>query len=179
MALLDQEQTTVAPDGRPTDQQPQWRQDFPIDWPQDHYVARRDFTKFMVLTSLAFTVGQFWIALKNLVRKQRGELPIVKLAAIDQLQVGQTLVFAYPEEYDKCLLTCTAPNTFVAYSQSCTHLSCAVIPEVEKGRLHCPCHMGFFDLKSGIPIAGPPRRPLPRITLEIRQGVIYATGIAS
>src|SRR5579875_3286117 len=30
---------------------PAWRQDFPIDWPQDHYVARRDFTKFLVLTA--------------------------------------------------------------------------------------------------------------------------------
>ena len=54
----DAEQVTVAPDGRPMEQQPAWRTDFPIDWPQDHYVERRDFMKFMVLTSLAFTVGQ-------------------------------------------------------------------------------------------------------------------------
>ena len=37
---------------------PKWRRDFPIDSPQDQYVARRDFMKFMVLTSLAFAVGQ-------------------------------------------------------------------------------------------------------------------------
>lgn len=49
------------PDGRSADEQPAWRDDFPIDWPEDHYVARRDYTKFMVLTSLAFAVGQLWI----------------------------------------------------------------------------------------------------------------------
>jgi Rieske Fe-S protein len=65
----------------------------------------------------------------------------------------------------------------VAYSQKCTHLSCAVIPEPDQGGLRCPCHEGFFDLRSGSPTAGPPRRPLPRITLEIRGREIYATGI--
>jgi hypothetical protein len=50
--LRDAEQVTIAPDGRPMEEQPAWRRDFPIDWPQDHYVERRDFMKFMVLTSL-------------------------------------------------------------------------------------------------------------------------------
>ena len=34
-----------------------------------------------------------------------------------------------------------------------------------------------FDLTSGDPTAGPPRRPLPRIHLQIRDGAIYATGV--
>ena len=42
-----------------------------------------------------------------------------------------------------------ADRDLVAYSQKCTHLSCAVIPRPEKGVLHCPCHEGFFDLRSG------------------------------
>jgi Rieske Fe-S protein len=32
-------------------------------------------------------------------------------------------------------------------------------------------------LRSGRPLAGPPRRPLPQVTLEIRDGRIYATAI--
>src|SRR5205823_4088402 len=48
--VSNRESITVPPDGKPDDQQPAWRRDFPIDWPQDHYVSRRDFTKFMVLT---------------------------------------------------------------------------------------------------------------------------------
>ena len=43
--------------------------------------------------------------------------------------------------------------------------------------LHCPCHNGWFDLESGRPTAGPPRRPLPRVTVEVRGGTVYATGV--
>ena len=69
------EQSAVGPDGLPESEQPAWRRDFPIDWPQDHYVARRDFTKFLVLTSLAFAVGQCWIVVQNWLRKRRGLPP--------------------------------------------------------------------------------------------------------
>jgi hypothetical protein len=46
-------QSTTFPDGRSELEQPKWRRDFPIDVAADEYGARRDFTKFMVLTSLA------------------------------------------------------------------------------------------------------------------------------
>jgi len=171
------EQLTIPPDGKAPEDQPKWRQDFPVDWPQDHYVSRRDFTKFMVLTSLAFTFGQFWIGLQNYLRKQRGELPRQRIAGIDQVPVGGALGFAYPEPHDSCLLLRTGEQSFIAFSQKCTHLSCAVVPQPDQGRFHCPCHEGAFDLATGAPIAGPPRRPLPRISLEVRSGAVYATGV--
>ena len=171
------DQITIPPDGRPHTQQPPWREDFPIDWPQDQYVARRDFAKFMVLTSFAFVVGQVWIAVQNMVRRGRGQPPIARIAQTRELAVGSTRVFAYPSGHDRCLLVRTGEETWVAYNQSCTHLACAVVPRVDKGDIHCPCHEGYFDLASGRPIAGPPRRPLAKITLEVRQGVIYATGV--
>jgi len=93
------------------------------------------------------------------------------------LPIGQSLVFAYPEEQDECLLVRTGANNFVAFGQECTHLSCAVVPEPEKKRFLCPCHNGSFDLETGRPLAGPPRRPLPRILLEIRGDALYATGV--
>ncbi len=52
-------------------EQPQWRQDFAIDWPEDNFVARRDYAKFLVLTSGAFVAGQAWIAAHSLVRSRR------------------------------------------------------------------------------------------------------------
>jgi nitrite reductase/ring-hydroxylating ferredoxin subunit len=175
--LHDAEQVTIAPDWRPMDQQPAWRTDFPIDWPQDHYVERRDFMKFMVLTSLAFTVGQFWIAAQNWWRRRRGEPPMVRLGSLDDVPVGATRTFTYPTEHDPCVLVHAPDRTVVAYSQKCTHLSCAVVPRVEQGIIHCPCHEGFFDLASGRPIAGPPRRPLSRVRLEIRGSEIFANGV--
>jgi Rieske Fe-S protein len=175
--LRDAEQVTVAPDGRPLDRQPAWRTDFPIDWPQDHYVERRDFMKFMVLTSLAFTVGQFWIGAQNWLRRRRGAPEIARIAAVQDVPVGSAITFSYPLPADECLLIRRGENEFVAYGQECTHLSCAVRPRFAEGVLHCPCHEGYFDMSSGRPLAGPPRRPLPRVLLEVRQGQIFASGI--
>jgi Rieske Fe-S protein len=173
------EQLTKAPDGRPMDVQPKWRRDFPVDWPQDDYVARRDFTKFLVLTSFAFTVGQFWIVAKNFIRSRTGKLPVREVARVDELAIGAATTFDYPYEHDSCLLMRTGESTFVAYSQKCTHLSCPVKPDPDGQSLFCPCHNGRFDAASGRPVAGPPRRPLDQIELEIRGGRIFATGVTA
>ena len=177
--LPEREQITIPPNWEPWHFQPAWRKDFPIDWPQDHYVARRDFTKFLTLTSLAFVVGQLWIGAQNMWRRKRGKPPIRKIATLAQLPVGSTFQFNYPDKHDTCILVRLGPGAddVVAYGQKCTHLSCAVVPRVEKGHIHCPCHEGYFNLTTGTVLAGPPPRPLPRILLERRGEEIYATGV--
>jgi len=175
--LREPEDVTRAPDGTPEDRQPPWRRDFPIDWPADQYVARRDFGRFLVLTSGAFVAGQAWIAAQHLVRAKRPAPARQRIAAPDDVPIGSAIVFTYPGPNDRCLLIRTDERTFLAYSQLCTHLSCAVIPVVAEGVLKCPCHEGFFDLYTGRNIAGPPPRPLPRIQLETAADGIYATGV--
>jgi Rieske Fe-S protein len=175
--MASEDSLTVPPDRRPAAGQPRWRQDFPIDVPDDEYIARRDFTKFMVLTSLAFTVGQFLILARGVLGRRERTPPLYAIARLDQIPVGGFVTFNYPEAHQPALLVRLDGNTLVAYDQKCTHLSCPVIPQVEKGRLHCPCHEGSFDLVTGRPLAGPPRRPLTRIKLENRDGLIYAAGI--
>jgi Rieske Fe-S protein len=172
----DFELHTVPPDRGSIDAQPQWRHDFPVDWPQDHYVARRDFTKFLCLTSFAFVVGQLTIAVQNWFRRRRGMPPITKIAERGDLPVGEARVFHYPTDADPCLLL-NLDDGLVAYSQECTHLACAVVPDQQPGRLLCPCHHGFFESSTGRPLAGPPRRPLTRITLQVRGDGVYATGL--
>jgi Rieske Fe-S protein len=173
---VDAEPATKAPDGRPWSSQPSWRQDFPIDADLDDHTARREFVKFMVLISFAFAVGQVWIGIQNWVRRRRGRPEIRRIGALSRLPVGGVVSFRYPEG-EPCLLMRPAVDTLVAYHQNCTHLSCAVVPRPERGQLDCPCHKGVFDMASGRPLAGPPRRPLTRITLEVRGDEIYATGI--
>jgi Rieske Fe-S protein len=177
MSVRESERLSIPPDGRPESEQPGWRQDFPIDWPQDSYVARRDFVKFMALTSLAFTSGQFLFLARHLLRPREAALPAQEVARLDSLPVGGTLLFTYPGPLDKRVLVRLDERTLVAYGQSCTHLTCPVIPDPARGELHCPCHEGVFDLATGRAVAGPPRRPLPLVTLELRDGVIYATGV--
>jgi len=174
---VDREQITIAPDFAPADSQPLWRQDFPIDWPQDLYVERREFMKFMVLTSAAFTIGQMWIGVQNWYRKRRGLPGMRRIASVDDLAVGGAMSFTYPDEHEPCVLVRLTASEFVAFNQKCTHLSCAVIPRPTEGSFFCPCHEGRFDLRTGAPTAGPPRRPLTRILLELNGRDIYAIGV--
>ncbi len=168
---------TVPPDGRPLDVQPQWRKDFSIDWPRDHFVARRDFAKFLVLTSGAFVVGQGWIAVQNLLRDRRPPPARARVGSLSALAPGSATTFVYPGEHDPCLLIRTEDGELYAYSQKCTHLSCAVVPRIEDDVIHCPCHEGYFDLRTGRNIAGPPPRPLPAIQLEVQGDEIYAVAV--
>lgn len=177
MSRLDPERTTLPPDGRPLAEQPIWRQDFPIHLPEDEYVSRRDFTKFAVLVSLAFVVGQAWILVQNAFRRAVSKPPLVPIADLSALAPGSVTIFHYPGPHDPCFLARLPDGQLLAYSQVCTHLSCAVIPDVKTGQIHCPCHDGLFDLATGRPLAGPPPRPLPRIYVEVRGGRVYATGV--
>jgi Rieske Fe-S protein len=133
--------------------------------------------KFMVLTSAAFAVGQLWIAAQNWWRKRAGQPVMQRVASVDDIAVGSSLTFTYPDEHEPCLLVRLTEADFVAFNQKCTHLSCAVIPRPAENSFFCPCHEGRFDLRTGVPTAGPPRRPLTRIVLEFRGRDIYAVGL--
>ena len=66
---------------------------------------------------------------------------------------------------------------FDAFSQVCTHLSCAVVHRPGERALACPCHNGAFSAADGRPMAGPPTRRLPRIVIEQRGDELVAAGI--
>ena len=51
-ATRDPDDISRAPDPRDERDPPRWRQDFPIDWPKDEHVARREFARFLVLTKI-------------------------------------------------------------------------------------------------------------------------------
>jgi Rieske Fe-S protein len=86
-------------------------------------------------------------------------------------------LFAYPTERDPCILVRKRDGQLAAFSQKCTHLSCAVYYAAERNRLECPCHEGYFSVDTGRVLQGPPPRPLPRIIVHEQNGMIVATGI--
>jgi Rieske Fe-S protein len=140
-------------------------------------VARRDFTRFLMLTSAAFGAAQLFIALRNWLRGWPAPPSAQPIVKVEEMRVGDVRPFHYPDAGEPCLLLRPDENTFVAFRQKCTHLGCAVAPVAGRTALRCPCHNGYFDAASGRPLAGPPRRPLPRVVLERRDGVVYAVGV--
>jgi Rieske Fe-S protein len=159
------------------DEKSQWREQFPVDLADDEYRSRRDFTRLLGLTSLAFVAGQLWIIARSFWNKEKGFSSRLAVSSVGDVPVGDTKLFHYPGEHDPCVLVRLTKDSWVAYGQKCTHLSCPVIPQPEQGRIFCPCHEGVFNIETGAPVSGPPRRPLVRITLAVADDQVYATGV--
>jgi len=143
---------------------------------EERYVGRRQFAKFLVLTSLAMAAGNLWILVKSLFTKER-RLPAVPVARVSDIADGGSITFAYPDEKDPCILV-RHGESFSAFSQKCTHLSCAVVWDPGRRLLACPCHDGSFSSKDGRVLGGPPQRPLPRVLVERRGDHLVAVGIS-
>jgi Rieske Fe-S protein len=150
-----------------------WREEFSIFKADEKYVTRRQLTKFLTLTSLGMFAGNIWILTKSWMRKQT-VYPVRAVARIDEIPVHGMKLFEYPGPNDQCIMVRTSEDQYVAYSQKCTHLSCAVYYAAEKNQLICPCHNGVFSVKDGSVIQGPPPRPLPRVVLDRRGSVLVA-----
>ena len=65
-------------------------------------------------------------------------------------------------------------ETFTVYNGRCTHLGCNYSLDADKKVFRCPCHTGFFDLKTGAVLGGPPPRPLDTLAVKVEDGVLYA-----
>jgi Rieske Fe-S protein len=156
--------------------EPLWRDEFPIHIEDERYVTRRQFAKFLTLTSFAMAAGNLWILVKSWMRRAP-VYPVRTVAAADSLAVGSVKLFTYPTANDPCILVRPSADVYVAYSQVCTHLSCAVFFSAASGRLECPCHQGSFSVADGSVIAGPPPRALPRVVLERRGRDLVATAM--
>lgn len=154
---------------------PAWKDDFPISWPDDDLVTRREFTKSLVWVSCASFLANAALLGRAAVRGD-GPLPQKNIGRADDLPIGGARVFHYPDETEPCVLVRLSEQEFVAFSQRCTHLGCPVLYQAKEQRLECPCHEGAFDARTGAVLYGPPPRPLGVIALETRGNELWAVG---
>lgn len=154
-----------------------WREDFPVNWEDDHSVTRRQFTAFLSLVSSALFLATGFVGVREWWRRRLATEPLpVRIATVGEVPVGGVKVFHYPTPHDPCLLLRLSADRFVAYSQKCPHLSCPVVYRGIDQGLYCPCHAGRFAAEDGRVLAGPPRRRLPRVVLARRGDELWATG---
>ncbi len=157
-----------------------WREEFSVFAGEDRYVQRRQFTKFLVLTSVGMFAGNIWILVRSwFARPKAAAYPEQAIARASEIPVGAVKLFAYPTPEDRCILVHTRSGQYAAFSQKCTHLSCAVYYSAKNDRLECPCHEGYFSVLDGSVLQGPPPRPLPRVQLEKRGDELIAIGMGT
>src|SRR4051812_43242501 len=94
-----------------------WREEFSVDAPEDAYVLRRQFTKFLVLTSFGMACGNGWIWIRSLLAKERPAYPEVIVAHASELGAGRVKMFSYPGPQDPCILVRRANGALAAFSQ--------------------------------------------------------------
>src|SRR5215208_3688336 len=76
---------------------PLWQQDFPINRGEELNNSRRQFLKFLGLTSLAFFTGTLGVALKALFEERRTQgLPALRIASLAEVPEGSSVNFHYP-----------------------------------------------------------------------------------
>ena len=154
-----------------------WKDEFSVFQDRERFVSRRQLVKFLALTSLGMFVGNLWILVRSWLRRDL-IFPRREIANWGELTVGAVKLFRYPGPEDPCLLVRTGESSYVAYSQKCTHLSCAVYYSREENQLICPCHNGKFSIRDGAVIQGPPTRALPHILLERSGDRLIAIGVS-
>lgn len=158
-------------------ERPLWTEEFSVHASEDKFVLRRQFSKFLVLTSFGMLAGNAWIWVKSLVARTRTAFPQTVIAKDSEVSIGDVKLFSYPGPDNPCILVRLTTGKVVAYSQKCTHLSCAVYYARNTNRLECPCHQGYFSIEDGRVLQGPPPRPLPRINIIKSGDDLIATGV--
>lgn len=158
------------------DRESLWKDEFSIFQERERFVGRRQLIKFLTLTSLGMFAGNVWILLRSWMSRDLS-YPRQEIARIGDIPVGGVKLFRYPNPKEQCLLVRRSEDDYVAYSQKCTHLSCAVYYSREDNQLICPCHNGRFSIRDGAAIQGPPTRALPHVVLERKGLELIAIGI--
>ena len=103
------------------------------------------------------------------------------VGAVDQFKVGETvqvtlidpspLPWAGVSARTAAWLRRDSAQDFVAFAVNCTHLGCPVRWLQDANLFMCPCHGGVY-YTDGKPAAGPPRRPLNRYAVRVREGQV-------
>jgi len=151
----------------------QWQEEFPYHWSADELVTRRDTLRFLVGGSGALFLASAALAITGVIRSSTTN-QVTAIAKLGEVPQDGYKVFSYPNSFADGILVNLPGKGLVAYSDVCTHLSCAVLYQPGPRELYCPCHEGRFDAFTGQVLGGPPTRPLPEIQLRFSGDTVYA-----
>lgn len=155
---------------------PVWKSDFPIKQEESTHVSRREFAKFLCLLSGSLAVGNGMIAAKSLLFSKDKKYQEHLVCSTSEIPIGEMKSFVINDNHKvPYILIHLGEDKWRCFEQKCTHLSCAVLYKHEINKIVCPCHKGFFDPETGEVLQGPPPRPLPQLSVVIRDGNVYVT----
>ena len=174
--------------------------------------SKRNFLKFAMTFSTLLAVGGIAAVLKSITNPGPStagtaassgsrQFPRVRVAQLNDLTIGQPIVFNYPLDNEPNILVKlgtkaeggVGPNEdIVAFSSICQHLGCIYgfqapgsspacnqAYRADRPVGYCCCHGSVYDfVNKAIVISGPSSRPQPQVLLDVDvSGNIFATGM--
>jgi Rieske Fe-S protein len=155
---------------------PNWKEDFPIRQDEATHISRREFAKFLCLVSGGMALGNGYVVLKAYAFPEKpieGEHFICNTA---EVPVGEMKQFVIQGDKEiPYILIHLEEDTWRAFEQKCTHLSCAVFYQADINKIVCPCHAGYFSPDTGVVLQGPPPRDLPQLKVTVREEKVFVS----
>ncbi|UWZ85078.1 QcrA and Rieske domain-containing protein [Occallatibacter riparius] len=97
----------------------------------------------------------------------------VTLKDAQKLAPGSVLMFKFGSA--PAMLIHHQDGAWVALTAVCTHLGCTVQYESQMNRIHCACHGGVYDPRTGANVSGPPPKPLKLFKVAVNEtGVLVS-----
>jgi cytochrome b6-f complex iron-sulfur subunit len=97
----------------------------------------------------------------------------VTLKDAQKLAPGSALMFKFGSK--PSMLIHHNDGTWTALTAVCTHLGCTVHYQEDKKRIHCACHGGVYDPKTGANVSGPPPMPLKRYEVKVTDAAVIVS----
>lgn len=97
----------------------------------------------------------------------------VTLPDANKLPQGSALMFKFGAR--PAMLIHHKDDSWVSLDAVCTHMGCTVAYDPNKDMVHCACHGGVYDAKTGENISGPPPRPLTKYVVAVNDGNVLVT----
>src|SRR5689334_11937730 len=88
-------------------EKPLWSEELSVYASEDKFVLRRQFSKFLVLTSFGMLAGNAWIAVKSLLRQPKPKFPQLAIGRASDIAIQHVKLFNYPTPNDPCILVRT------------------------------------------------------------------------
>jgi Rieske Fe-S protein len=102
----------------------------------------------------------------ELINQKKSIRKVILGNASKLFSVGKALVRKVNDE--TVIIVQKESGVIEAFSAKCTHAGCMVEWKEAQHAFLCKCHGGVFNEK-GDPIAGPPKKPLNKIQVDIRK----------
>jgi len=116
------------------------------------------------ITTVALLLASGSLLFRYLTPRSTRKRQILVSAATKDVPVNGALVFM-----DERLALLRDEKGIYAMNLICTHLGCTVT--VKEGTISCPCHGSLFDRQGNV-LKGPADRPLARLPVEERNGIL-------